>query len=223
MLGTHSQISHFAPNEIFPSERLVGKPQLLASPFLSFNWDANVEELQGPFKLRDSESLLELARWGRSMWGALFEGCLTGDDFGRRITYLKAKLEPALKEDKLHQELSMLAVMAVRLHLDVDCTAPTRASQLVCSKMRWLADVGTFRTHITSTYGSEPLLAEAAACMMNYRDKTDANHVDSNEAPFISYIQNTLAQLGKGYISRGNHGELTARLLRICFRNCSNI
>ena len=67
MLGTQPQITHFAPNEFFPSERLVGNPQFLPSSFLSLNWDADVKESHESFKLRDSESLLELARWGRSM------------------------------------------------------------------------------------------------------------------------------------------------------------
>jgi hypothetical protein len=213
MLGTHSQISHFAPHEQFPSERVLGNPQLLPSPFLSFNWDVNVKPFSPPFKLRDSESLFALARWGRSMWGALFKNRSDSAALWRCVKYIKAKLEPAHKEDKLHKELSMVAVMSVRLHLDLDCVAPARASQLVCSKMRWLLDVGTFRTHITTTYGSEPLLAEAAACMMNSHDDTNTEH-GTPSPPFI-YIKELLRQLLKGYISRGDHGELTARLLRM--------
>lgn len=224
MLGTHSQISHFAPNEIFPSERLAGKPQLLASPFLSFNWDVNVKEFRPPFGLRDSEKLFELACWGRSMWGALFANRSTRISLYRCIEYIKTKLQPAREGERMHRELSILAVMSIRLHLDLDCAAPTRASQLVCSKMRWLADVGQFRRHITTTYGSEPLLVEAAACMMNSYDDTNSEDSPKSVRPFVSYISEMLDQLSKGYISRGNHGELTARLLRTCsnYVNCIN-
>ena len=211
MLGTHSQISHFAPNQIFPSERLAGKPQLLPSPFLSFNWDVNVHEFRPPFKLRDSENLHELAAWGRSMWGALFQNRSRPDDFRRCLKFIKTKLQPALNSDS-HRELSILAVMSIRLHLDVDAAAPTLASQLVSSKMRWLVDVGMFRIHITTTYGSEPLLVEGAACMMNVHEHTDIMHT---KPPFQPYVSGMLTQLSKGYISRGDHGELTARLLRI--------
>ena len=169
MLGTHShaQTSHFAPN-IFPSDRLAGNPQLSPSPFLSFNWDENVKEFRPPFKLRDSESLFELQNWGRSMWAALFEGRSNSDTLRRCINYVKKKLEPAEKNSNFHRELSVLAVMSIRLHLDLDCAASTRASLLVCSKMRWL--VGISRTHVITTYGNEPLLVEAAACMMNSYD-----------------------------------------------------
>ena len=213
MLGTHSQISHFAPN-IFPSERLAGNPQLLPSPFLSFNWDENVKEFRPPFKLRDSESLFELVNWGRSMWAALFEGRSNSDALRRCINYVKKKLEPADKTSNFHRELSILAVMSIRLHLDLDCAAPTRASLLVCSKMRWLADVGIFRTHVTTTYGSEPMLVEAAACMMNSYDDTNSKKF-TGQPPFVSYICEMVDQLSKGYIGPGDHGELTARILRM--------
>jgi hypothetical protein len=213
MLGTHSQISHFAPNQIFPSERYLGQPQLLPSPFLSFNWDEHVKVSSPPFKLRDSESLFELASWGRSMWGALFEQHLTTSALWDLIQFVKGKLSPG-SEDKLQKILSKLAVMSIRLHLDLDCASPTRASQLVCSKMRWLADVGIFRTHVTTTYGSEPLLVEGAACLMNsYGNKNNP----STRPPYVAYVEELLSQLTKGYISRGDHGELTARLLRMFF------
>lgn len=217
MLGTHSRISHFAPDEILPSERVLG--QLLPSPFLSFNLDVDVEPFRPPCKLRYSENLFELARWGWVMWHALFkERSLdafqnrTSDALQRYMSYIKAKIQPE-SDTKLHRELSILAVMSLRLHLDVDCAAPTRASQLVCSKMRWLVDVGNFRKHVTTTYGSEPLLVEAAACMMNSYDEVNAIKVRCHGPPFTAYISELMLQLSQGYISRGNHGELTARLL----------
>jgi len=204
MLGTHSQIVHFALNEIYPSERTAGKPQLLPSPFISFNWDENVREFSAPFCLRDSERFIELAQWGRSMWGPLFSNCSNPAALRNRLHYLQVKLKPAHNAGDRENELSKLAVMSIRLHLDVDCASPTRASQLVSSKMRWLADVGAFRRHITTTYGSEPLLVEAAACMMN-----------SNQphGSVSSYVELMFQQLSQGYISRGHHGELTARVL----------
>lgn len=212
MLGTHSQIAHFAPNEIFPSERLAGQPQLLPSPFVSFNWDVNVREFRAPFGLRDSETVFELAQWGRSMWAALFANRSNPHAIERCLEYLKVKLGPAGSHDIRHLELSRLAVMSIRFHLDVDCAAPTRASQLVSSKMRWLVDVGLFRRHITTTYGSEPLLVEAAACMMNSYDE-EGSQKKILGAPWKIYISEMMNQLSKGYISRGNHGELTARVL----------
>lgn len=208
MLGTHSQISHFIPNQIFPSQRWVNKPQLLASPFLSFNWDENVEEHKVPFKLRDSEHLSSLASWGRSMWGAILENRKDPRDLKTLIDFAMVKLKPG-RDETFQNQLSKLAVLSVRLHLDLDCAAPSHASQLVCSKMRWLVDVGIFRTHVTTTYGSEPILVEAAACLMNSHDEAKIT------PPFKEYIGELWSQLTKGYISRGNHGELTARILRM--------
>jgi hypothetical protein len=217
MLGTDPQIARFAPNQIFPSERLATQPQLLPLPFLSFNWDANVTEFRSPFGLRDSENLFELARWGRSMWTALFANRTNPNALERCMKYIKIKLEPAVGNFD-HIKLSMLAVMSIRLHLDVDCAAPARASHLVTSKMRWLADVGLSRADITTTYGSEPLLVEAAACMMYSYDSRVSTATGGYHNTFESYISQMWAQLSKGYISRGSHGELTTRLLCKCLK-----
>ena len=104
--------------------------------------------------------------------------------------------------------------MSIRLHLDIDCAAPTRASHLVSSKMRWLVDVGLFRKHSTTTYGSEPLLVEAGACIMNSCDPMELKGNCHTVAPFKAYISEMFRQLSQGYIRRGSHGERTARLLR---------
>jgi len=106
-------------------------------------------------------------------------------------------------------DLSAFAVLAVRLHLDLDFVFPSRASKLVSSKMRWLIDVDPRRKHIVTTYGSEPLLVEGAALVMNSHELYKAT-----PDPLVKLLADFKDQLNQGYVNRGENGELTARLLR---------
>ena len=93
-------------------------------------------------------------------------------DLRRCVLYAERKLLPA-KQDMANREqldLCAFAILAIRLHLDLDFVYPSRASKLVSSKMRWLVDVDPRRKHIVTTYGSEPLLVEGAALAMNSSD-----------------------------------------------------
>jgi hypothetical protein len=223
MLGKHSQISHFAPHYESPSEQCFTGRQYIPSMFLSLEWDTglrfpNVESLDG------SSRIEKLVQWGRPLWSAIYNGqrptpvqALEASkrdmtDLRRCVWYAARKLLPA-KQDYFNQEqlnLSAFAVLAVRLHLDLDFVFPSRASKLVSSKMRWLVDVDSRRKHLVTTYGSEPLLVEGAALVMNSRELYKEVHFD----PLVMLLENFKEQLNQGYINRGENGELTARLLR---------
>ena len=125
--------------------------------------------------------------------------------------YAAKKLLPAKQDYSIPEQvdLSAFAVLAVRLHLDLDFIFPTRASKLVSSKMRWLVDVDPRRKHIVTTYGSEPLLVEGAALVMNSREL-----YKSAPDPLVKLLEDFKDQLNQGYVNRGENGELTARLLR---------
>jgi hypothetical protein len=120
--------------------------------------------------------------------------------------------------DEQTRELSSFAVLALRIHLNLDFANPSRASKLVSFKMRWLVDVDPLRKHITTTYGSEPLLVEAAACLMNsYRL---APYPGLN--PVGWFLQELQYDLNQGHVDRGRNGELTARLLRTFLFNAAD-
>src|SRR5947199_4974954 len=75
MLGTHSQISHFAPNYTYPSERHFTGEQYIPSVFLGLNWDTGLgDSIDRKSKFRASSHIRNLVRWGRSLWSAVYDG-----------------------------------------------------------------------------------------------------------------------------------------------------
>ena len=112
-------------------------------------------------------------------------------------------------DDEHPRRLSAFAVLAIRIHLNLDFVNPSRASKLVSSKMRWLVDVDNRRRHITTTYGSEPLLVEAAACLMNSYALAPIPGLN----PVSWFLGELERDLNKGHVDRGRNGELTSRLL----------
>jgi hypothetical protein len=218
MLGTHSQISHFAPHHVYPSERYFTGAQHIASVFLSMDWDLGLTSINGPYDFRASSHICHLVRWGRPLWTAVYDGRVqqlvepedqkykASCDLVKCVMYAAKKLLP-VDSNRDELDLSAFAILAIRLHLDLDFVYPSRASKLVSSKMRWLVDVDPHRKHIVTTYGSEPLLVEGAALVMNTRDSLYSD-------PVVELLKNLSEQLNQGFVNRGENGELTARLLR---------
>jgi len=225
MLGTHSQISHFAPHYVYPSERIFLGSQYIPSVFLSMDWDVGLTPMKGLSDFRASSHIRHLVRWGRPLWTAVYDGQRSSQveeqctiemdmsDLKRCVLYAEKKLLPAKQDlrDDEQVHLSAFAILAIRLHLDLDFVSPSRASKLVSSRMRWLVDVDPRRKHIVTTYGSEPLLVEGAALAMN--SQLDCYREDT----LLSLLGDLSTQLNQGFVNRGENGELTARLLRTTF------
>jgi len=191
--------------------------------FLSLEWDLGLHYSNAESLVDGSSHIEKLVQWGRPLWSAFYHGqrpnpvqALVSEkmdmvDLRRCVWYAAKKLLPA-KQDYSNQEqldLSAFAVLTIRLHLDLDFIFPTRASKLVSSKMRWLIDVDPCRKHIVTTYGSEPLLVEGAALIMNSHELYRAA-----QDPIVNLLADFKDQLNQGYVNRGENGELTARLLR---------
>ena len=224
MLGTHSQISHFAPHHNFPSERR----QHIPTVFSALDWDSGVQAPSDNALFESSAEIGRLVRWGRPLWLSYYDGRSDRSDNERLkacITFATKKLTDGLAldrdgdADEQSRKLIAFAVLAVRIHLNLDFVNPSRASRLVSSKMRWLVDVDPRRRHITTTYGSEPLLVEAAACIMNsYHYKAFGVNPAGN--PVGWFLQELGKDLNRGFVNRGKNGELTARLLCIYIIEC---
>jgi len=227
MLGTHSQISNFAPDYTYPSERIFIGEQYIPRVFLSLSWDTGLGNLSidRKSKFGASSHIENLVRWGRSLWFAVYEGQRSArvralgreqqekTDLRRCVQFAERKLLPAKGDsDNEERNLATVAILAIRLHLNLDFVYPSRASKLVSNKMRWLVDVDPSRKHIVTTYGSEPLLVEAAALAMNSHDLY--NMPGPNTGPVGAFLNALEEQLNQGFIDRGENGELTARLLR---------
>jgi len=217
MLGTHSQISHFAPHHNFPSERYFTGRQHIPTVFAMLDWDSGVRAPSNNAPFESSAEIGRLMLWGRPPWLSYYNGRSELSNYDRLkacVTFAMNKLTDDLPgtygdDSEQSRRLSAFAVLALRIHLDLDFVNPARASRLVSSKMRWLVDVDPRRKHITTTYGSEPLLVEAAACLMNsYHLAPDAGY-----NPMWWFLQQLQNDLNKGDVDRGRNGELTARLL----------
>ena len=223
MLGTHSQISHFEPHHNFPSERYFTGRQHIPTVFSTLDWDSGVRAPPNNAPFESSAEIGRLVRWGRPIWLSYYDGCSELSDCDRLkvcVTFAMNKLTDGLPgdEDEQSRKLSAFAVLALRIHLDLDFANPSRASKLVSSKMRWLVDVDPRRRHITTTYGSEPILVEAAACLMNSYRLTPYPELN----PLWWFLQELENELNKGHVDRGRNGELTARLLRTFLLNAAD-
>jgi len=233
MLGTHSQISHFAPDEHFPSERVFAGNQLLPSVFLNCTWDSSYE-LPTERSLSASNTFRHLAQFGRPMWLSYIQGLERKEErLGlvpnerqiRRdcIEYALMKLRPleGIEQSEAEAKRSAFAVLALRIRLDLDLCHPKRASELVASKMRWLINVSDMRHRIRTTYPSEPILVEAAACLMNgygwQKNRMNQFPKALDDSPVTYLLQCLGEELNQSHVDRGANGELTARLL--CFSN----
>ena len=226
MLGTHAQISHFAPHYYFPSERYFGGGQHIPSVFLSLPWETALLPLNGAPEFESGAHIKNIIQWGRPIWSsyyAAFRPKLV--DMGDVNKIESACLQTCVKfaweklaynchKSEEMRKLTVLAILALRIHLDLDFASPSRASELVTSKMRWLVDVDTHRRHIVTTYGSEPILVEAAACLMNGYHVFPSAY-GTAESPLRYLLQELENQLNLGHVNKGQNGELTARLLRI--------
>ena len=206
MLGTHSQISHFAPHHTYPSEQYFTGEQHIPSVFLSLDWDTGLRPSNGKSEFHASSHIENLVQWGRSLWSAVYEGQhpaevraldtkkMDKSDLRRCVLYAERKLLPAKPDmsNKEQLDLSAFAILAIRLHLDLDLVYPSRASKLVSSKMRWLVDVDPRRKHIVTTYGSEPLVVEGAALAMN--------SYDLFENSLVKLLNEFKEQLNQGFV-----------------------
>lgn len=230
MLGTHSQISHFAPHHNFPSERYFERKQHIPTVFLSTDWDSGIKKLirTESHRFEESSHIASLVQWGRPLWLSVYDGGRSrhlenfpqavkdSADLGR---YVKLAIQKLLAPGKARLDteqhgLTVFAVLAIRLHLNLDFLYPSRASKLVSSKFRWLVDIDPRRKYIVTTYGSEPMLAEAAAAIMNgYRLVMRAH---PPQHPLEEFLKSLFEQFNQGNVNRGENGELTARLLCIC-------
>ena len=231
MLGTHSQISHFAPDEHYPSERVFAGDQSLPSVFLNFAWDSSYK-LPTERSLSASNTLHHLVQFGRPLWLSYVQGLERKNErmdmspdtrLIRRacIQYAMMKIAPleGAREPEREAKNSAFAIIALRIRLVIDLAHPKRASELVASKMRWLMNVSDMRQRIRTAYPSEPILVEAAACLMNgyFWHKGWINQFPQylDESPVTFVLECLQEELNKSHVDRGANGELTARLLCI--------
>ncbi|KZT00611.1 uncharacterized protein LAESUDRAFT_753114 [Laetiporus sulphureus 93-53] len=190
------------PNMFYPSTRggNQGDPQ---SPITEMPFDLlyNNEPLVPPegVTLMEACELTFICRFGRPLWRALF---MSGDR-AVRVTMVETALSkltgyhPNGTYNHAH-----LAALSTRLLLEFEPArelSRTVEAELVDNNLRIAYSVPKRRGYPRSGYPSEPILAEAAARLLNRSEFS----VPANLAPYVR----------SGLIKKGKKGELVMRLL----------
>ena len=98
------------------------------------------------------------------------------------------------------------ALLAVLVGLDFDFTCPSRAADLVASRLRWAVASNDNLTRFLTTYPSEPILAEAASRLF-------FSEIGQGAAVYSEVLKLILNEIERGNYDFGSDGELTARIL----------
>lgn len=130
----------------------------------------------------------------------------TVEDFRKEIVnYVRGGIQnPNIREDLIQ---AASAILAILVGLDFDFTYPSRAVELVASRLRWALASNDTLTRFLTTYPSEPVLAEAAHKL--FFD----NIVQDSTPVFKGVLELVLGEIEKGNYDFGGDGELTARIL----------
>jgi len=115
------------------------------------------------------------------------------------------------QENSGARRVAELAVLGVRFLLEFEppwLPSPSMEEYLVERNMRIAYSVPQHRHYLRSGYSSEPILAEAAANLMQELRTRDGHPKDTIVNVLHKHIES-------GLISKGELGELTARLLLI--------
>lgn len=132
--------------------------------------------------------------------------CATVQDFKERMVTCTSGGGGDVTEDIIQ---ASSAVLAVLVGLDFDFTAPSRAVDLVASRLRWALASNDTLTRFLTTYPSEPVLADAA------NELFFSELVPNMPAVYTGVLKVVLREIQKGNYDFGSEGELTARILCI--------
>ncbi|QRV85662.1 hypothetical protein RhiJN_13680 [Ceratobasidium sp. AG-Ba] len=206
-LSTQSLMSVYSPPQsLFCSARVINDTTPgVQAPICEMSFDcwSGGDHLMEPYQktLQEVCEPAFMVRFGRPLFWTRYEG---GDDYVKRniLSFARRKLAGNLDDD-LPKDAE-LAVLMFRIGLSFDKTrkcAPEREGHLVKAHMITAYSIPNHREFMYAGASSEPILAEAAAQLM---DKNDT----------WSTLANTLFKLcNSGMILKGERGELLARLL----------
>ena len=207
---THSNISNFSPvSYLDPSKRVAERGSQLFEPFYLLDTvDMNTNFKKVP-TLKESEDPHHFFQYGRPLWGALLSPSGTEGFKPERIIELAMDKLIGGKSFILWKKeaqnritiMETLAIFGPRLCIDI-VPQSRYASHLIASYMHLCLDISEDRECIITSMPSEPVLAEAAARIMN----------DSN-VNLTELINQLSSALKKGVVEAGYRGELAARLL----------
>ncbi|QRV75811.1 G2/mitotic-specific cyclin cdc13 [Ceratobasidium sp. AG-Ba] len=186
-LSTSSRLEHYAPSPQDHPSRRTFDGSVLIPPFneLPFDlYERQVLKQAGPLTLNNMCKLKVMVGFGRPLWYAQYKTDATIDIF----KFALEKLTAGNAEGKQHD--AAIAALGVLIGISFDSknfNVVDLESRLVNSHMRVSYSIPRDRSYMHTGSPSEPVLAEAAARLLDNADD-----------------------------ARGERGELSARLLAIC-------
>ena len=122
---------------------------------------------------------------------------------------LKQHGQDGAEEDRVREDMiqASSAILAVLVGLDFDFTCPSRAAELVASRLRWAVASNESLTRFLTTYPSEPVLAEAAYQLFF------SSIVPGSKPVYCGVLKMVLGEIEHGNYDFGSDGELTARII----------
>ncbi|TCD66424.1 hypothetical protein EIP91_001360 [Steccherinum ochraceum] len=218
-LSTSSNLGVFIPQRgHYTSERVRNaRKGPLHAPVVELPWDIwrgpNNEPIstEGTLTLKDVCKASFMVRFGRPLFWTRYQygGLTVQNDI---VNFAMQKLSGSPDGT---QPLDELAALAVRVIIEFEQTRrdtfPSVEDRLVQGSGRLVLSVPQHREYMRTGYGSEPIIAEAAARIMREPIKPDGLFKDASY--WARVINNTLAS---GTFNKGPNGELAMRLLLTC-------
>ncbi|CAE6442181.1 unnamed protein product [Rhizoctonia solani] len=221
-LSTNSQMHQFAPPpRHYPSTR-AAQGSYLISPFTELPFDVFMTEMFKELEQsKKKRSLVNacttqvMSSMGRPMWFAHHKQWQdrqgvgppnSGQQFEHVLKFAANKL--TAQESPKHVSQSELAALSVRIGITFESTtqaAREAESQQVESHMRVVYAIPEHREYMRTGTPSEPVLAEAAAVYLS--------PIFNNSGISIAGPRILSENCKKGFLARGERGELCGRLL----------
>ncbi|KAG6824607.1 hypothetical protein H0H92_006364, partial [Tricholoma furcatifolium] len=213
-LSTYSRLSEFSPsNRNFWSSRPTRQAgeEVLHPPFVELPFDIGPKALKGILVQENAHAISEI--------------CTVAfmTRFGRPLQKLDVSHDGNLSLPYSVDEPNLLPLLAIRVDLTFESNrdeAIYLESLLVASSSRTVYSVPRHRQYLRGSYPSEPLLAEAASQKLHQvfsqPASTTATALNLEELKNIykTKLPGLLNKwLASGLISKGERGELVARLL----------
>ncbi|EJD42134.1 hypothetical protein AURDEDRAFT_186134 [Auricularia subglabra TFB-10046 SS5] len=221
-LSTSSQLRNFAPPQaLAPSERHAKseyvQPPITECPFDCFARNISLTTL----KLEELSAIEFMARFGRPLFRTMLNANADEVDEEARaklvMRLVVAKLTGLDLRDvanyRRYSEIARLAVLDVRMCLDYETRkflSVEMEADLVAFHLRLAYSVPGDRRYMYSGYSSEPLIAEAAACVMR------AWMWHWSDASLVwNPLDELAARMKESLLDRGERGEVVGRYILI--------
>ncbi|KDR73813.1 hypothetical protein GALMADRAFT_633519 [Galerina marginata CBS 339.88] len=223
-LSTYCKLADFTPSrQYFGTDRMQldhrGQEANMQPPFVELPFDVFANIREGQIKLSDVSSMDHLVKFGRPLFYTYYHAEPRSAEIRNKILSFAVDKLYCKRMDQHQFATGDLAAAAVRVMLEFKTQRKQSRDlnvDLVAGHMQIAFSVPAHREYLLSGYPSEPVLAEAAALILNTPFRSGLRSY-GRLLPVISI------NLDKGFIDKGERGELAARIiLTLAHDKCLN-